>query len=796
MMRGRAASFWFAGVLIAFGLGADAQSGRKRALLIGINDYSASTIAGRIANPAPARDWPELTGAVNDVAAMREMLVALHGFNERDIMTLTDQKATRDAILRAIQDQLIAPAAANDIHFFYFAGHGSQVKNSKSSEPDLLDESLVPADSRAGASDIRDKELHRLFNRILDRGARLTVMLDACHTASGARGLESGAPVRSVKADPRDVADRSLAVWPEKRGALILAAAEDFDSASETTDDRKTRRGAFSWAWIRAMRNAAADEPAIDTFLRAAALMQVDTPFQVPVIAGTDDARFAPFLGRRGERRTNRTVVAVENVRRDGTVIVSGGWANGLSAGSELRVAASSDSARLKVTALSGMARSEARIVNGQMLPSSVRPGALLEVVGWAAPPGRPLRVWMPRVPVSANALIDFARTLARETSKHGVSWITDPTEVTPSHLLRRSARGWELRHRRDGALQQLTNDAAAIAAMRTLGKRASLFAYLPAPASLIESLAIGPGTDLDAIEPVARAEDADYQLVGRWVHERLEYSWVRPSVARADRRRTALPLRTNWIGADAAPNLREAALRLRRILGWNLLESPCGSQSSYRLAMRNTRDGKLANGSVAGGDTYTLSLRAPAAPDGPVDQRYVYIFAIDGHGKSALLFPPSGSVENRVPQTPDETPPAEIPLGREGFGIVAPFGIDTYFVLFTDEPLPNPWILEWDGVRARAPRPLTPLEELLIGVGAGRRGSPAVAPATWSIERVLIESLPPRKTSAMPPRTGRARVHEHSLLAPRAASVRLSNPALDPDIRADEEALTIEVDN
>src|SRR5205085_10114581 len=130
-----------------------------------------------------------------------------YGFDRHDTITWTDQAATRAAIFHSIENHLESGAAKDDVLLFYFAGHGSQVRNSESDERDKLDESIVPADSRAGAPDIRDKELRVLFNRILDRGARLTVILDNCHSGSGARGLPSGAQARGVQADLRDVAD-------------------------------------------------------------------------------------------------------------------------------------------------------------------------------------------------------------------------------------------------------------------------------------------------------------------------------------------------------------------------------------------------------------------------------------------------------------------------------------------------------------------------------------------------------------------------------------------------------------
>ena len=125
--------------------------------------------------------------------------------------------------------------------------------------------------------------------------------------------------------------------------------------------------------------------------------------------------------------------------------------------------------------------------------------------------------------------------------------------------------------------------------------------------------------------------------------------------------------------------------------------------------------------------------------------------FVIDSYGKSVKLFPENGSVENRLPFKPP--PPPDIPLGNAGsFEIAPPYGVDTYFLLTTDEPLPNPWILEWDGVRARSPATPTALERVLLLVDDATR-SPIVTRPTWSIERVPFESVPPRASprSAQP---------------------------------------------
>jgi hypothetical protein len=743
----------------------DAQPvGRRRALLVGIDDYTAGRLDPQPgAAPVPGRDWPNLKGAVSDAGAMEELLVRLYGFDRSDIITLTDQAATRVAILQALDQHLAEAAAKDDVLFFYFAGHGSQVRNSLSDELDGLDESIVPADSRAGAPDIRDKELRRLFNRVLDRGARLTVMLDNCHSGSGARGLWTGARPRGVRADPRDVADGAdPGPRPEDRGALILSAAQDFDTAWETRDERGVFHGAFSWAWMRAARDSSPGESAHETFLRAQARLRAETPYQEPVIAGDAEARLSPFLGVRGDRRTDRTVVAVEKVRSDGTVVLQGGWVNGLSIGTELRATEGPSKVHLAITALHGLGQSEARLKPpGRSMPRAIQSGALVEVVGWAAPPSRPLRVWMPRVPDTVQVLAGLARSLSAQASKRGVRWVSDPIEVTPTHLLRHGAGEWELLGP-EGAIETIGSDSGAITAVAKLPAGSSLFVQFPAPAALIDALGVGPGSGREGVQPADRPEDADYILVGRYSSRHLGYAWMRPGVKRLDRRKTGLPLRSAWIapdvhGGDAlrdlVPTLRNLLLRLHRIQAWQLLESPDEARWPYRLVLRRERDGEQARDRVVGEEKYDLALRAVTPLPARVSPRYVYVFAIDSDGESVMPFPLNGAVENRFPLPPEpaqsDYPPKEIPLGS--FEVAPPYGIDTFFLLSTDEPLANSSVLEWQGVRTRQPQVLTPLEQLLALTGSNSRSTLIVTPSSWSLEKVVVESVPPRLTHKHP---------------------------------------------
>jgi len=731
---------WIALVALVLAGTREAQAEGRHALLIGINDYSASRLPELPGRTVPDRDVPNLDGAINDVEIMRDLLVTLYGFKPSDVVTLRDQQASRSAILRALERQLVASTDGGDVVFFYFSGHGSQVRNSRSTEADRLDESILPADSRRGAPDIRDKELLATFNAILDRGARLTVVLDTCHSGSGARGLDGGLRHRGVSPDLRDVADPFDAPSPERRGALVLSATQDFDLAFETLDERGNIRGAFTWALARAMRDADAGEPASETFLRAEARLHAERPAQEPLIAGSAEARGAPLLGLRTDRHNHRAVIAVERATGPNDYLLQGGWASGITVGSELRLA-NSDGVRLEVTSLLGVGHSVARVTRGA---ARLQPGALLEIETWAAPPAPPLRVWAPR---ASGDVVDVVRALRDEASRRRIRWVDDPTETTPTHLLRWRDDRWEL-------VANGRRSSTGASLLEGVPSGASLFVQIPVPAPIVEIIG-----GINGVVRASSPETADYLVAGRFTHGHIEYACVRPFVGASDRVRSVLPLRTAWIDAARAFVLRDSIARLHAVQAWQDLRSPATSASHYRVALRRVSDGALvADGTLVGNSRYSLVLRERKTSVGdPLFAHYVYVFVIASDGSSVLLFPPPemGAVENLLPITPTPSrpltdAPAEIPLsGTRPFVVGEPYGVDTYFLLCTDEPLPSLAGLQWNGVRGPRSRAFkkSPLEELLAQTIASTRApnESMPTPPNWTIDKVVFESVPPR---------------------------------------------------
>jgi len=150
-------------------------SGRRRALIIGIN-YTGTRAA--------------LRGCVNDAKNMRNLLLRNNYPNDSShIVMLTDErgtpgnyKPTRANIFKAMQ-WLVQGVSEGDVLFFHFSGHGAQVPDRTGHEADGLNETILPLDYQR--QQITDDELWGTLVYPLPAGARLTALMDCCHSGTG-----------------------------------------------------------------------------------------------------------------------------------------------------------------------------------------------------------------------------------------------------------------------------------------------------------------------------------------------------------------------------------------------------------------------------------------------------------------------------------------------------------------------------------------------------------------------------------------------------------------------------------
>jgi hypothetical protein len=159
---------------------------RKRALLVGINDYLKVNDF----------QWYPLEGAVNDTQIQKELLINLFGFKSDDIRILHDKEATRGNILQAFEEHLIKWAQPGDVVVFHYSGHGSKVADPDKIFKDGRVSTIVPIDSylppgypnKGGkVNDITGHTLWLLMQAI--NTENVTFVLDSCYSGGARKGI-------------------------------------------------------------------------------------------------------------------------------------------------------------------------------------------------------------------------------------------------------------------------------------------------------------------------------------------------------------------------------------------------------------------------------------------------------------------------------------------------------------------------------------------------------------------------------------------------------------------------------
>jgi len=186
---GLKAVFSSLGIALMLGLALHAPTALARpvALLIGINDYRTVT---------------PLEGAVNDVQALRDVLVENWGFAPQDVHMVVNGEATHANILREL-GALQQRSAPGDFVFVYFSGHGTSALDASSNLPlpyssgafvpvDFPDakrlRELAKANRLADALIIGRTHLRPVFSA-LEKDRKVFVLSDSCFSGNMVRAI-------------------------------------------------------------------------------------------------------------------------------------------------------------------------------------------------------------------------------------------------------------------------------------------------------------------------------------------------------------------------------------------------------------------------------------------------------------------------------------------------------------------------------------------------------------------------------------------------------------------------------
>ena len=315
-------------------------------MLIGIDDYRS---------PEPA-----LSGCVNDVELMRDVLVEHFRFRPEDIALVKNADATRLGILSALE-ALLQATQPDDNVVIHYAGHGSQMTDREGDEPSGLDSTWHTVDSSAWDAkaqqwvgenrDITDDEIAIWIQRFAQRTQFLTLVVDACH--SGGISRDSGEErSRGTKPDDRPVAElpsspigplpraseRSASGWGAPAQSYVLIAGCRSEERSmevnpSSAAGRDKAHGALTWFLTRNLKEAEAGTTYKDVFEMATAQVTREKPGQHPQMEGRLDRAIFGIVDL--PTATYRLVTARSE---RGEISLRGGAAHGMTVGSRYAI--------------------------------------------------------------------------------------------------------------------------------------------------------------------------------------------------------------------------------------------------------------------------------------------------------------------------------------------------------------------------------------------------------------------------------------------------------------------------
>jgi hypothetical protein len=779
-----------------------ARAQTQRALLIGINTYqpagtTADHPAGCIYGRCELGSFQNLDGSVNDAQAMADLLTSpKFGFPANNVVLLTDPApphprsgvqilpatdTTRTGILAAMQKYLVDVPQKGDTVVFYDASHGSLRVNSKGDKLTVLvngqyvhaDSTLVPSDAYKGGYDVRDHEMTQIFNAALDKGIHLTVIFDSCHSGGMSRGIGPKYKDRELAFDPRDIDQAPPAgTGPTERTdnpALVFSAAQQGETAKEmpTSDGSSEAHGAFTAALLEALQVLPADAPASLVYERVKAVLEgSNVPDQEPDLDATIARRAEPLFGGTAAK-SGKVRAAALAMGDDGTVSLDIGRVSGLGAGSEFTAMVPNKAGQtivLRISSLDGLARSSAQIVSPA--GAKVTTGDVFELSKWVPAENPPLRVWLWPSNLSETQIL----AAVAQVQASGATLVSDPAEEQWTHVLSWDGTRWTLEKAGDPNPIGLGAPLSADAIKKNLPAGAKLWVNLPPSQELAAKLK--PSGSDSAVQSADNLAAAQYALTAVLTTNGPAYAWYHKSELAAGppsanapphspgcSATSQYPVRTDWVQVgnaeaidQAGDKLNNYASLLAKVNGWlQLANSPADASPDdfYSLALiQSTGDSPLpADKAAQQGDVLKMAL---ASSDRIIDRRWVYVLDIDCHGRGSVLYPRDYS-ENQFPNDADNGRQFFLP-GAPVLRIGPPYGVDTLILLSTEQPLADPYVLNFEGVASRGTRGVaSPLEKLLNQTSGGTRGFSGAVPTNWSIGLMTVHSIPKAQVNQGP---------------------------------------------
>ncbi|MFM7234623.1 MAG: caspase domain-containing protein, partial [Flavobacteriales bacterium] len=235
-----------------------ASAQQTYALLVGVGNYLTPAECADKSQVAMPDGIKPLRCPTNDVQLFQSVLNEKFALADGGAMVLLHEKATRTAVidgLRAYADR----CRPEDTFVFYYSGHGAQLKNSKSTEVDKMDEVLLPYDAVLKGKLIRDKEIRDLLSAITAKGTEVIALFDCCHSGSMTRDVtyESKA-IPTIEAEIEWSAPS--AVRGDDNKLVVFSAAQSDELATARADAEGRMTSLFTQGLVSALKKAKGNE--------------------------------------------------------------------------------------------------------------------------------------------------------------------------------------------------------------------------------------------------------------------------------------------------------------------------------------------------------------------------------------------------------------------------------------------------------------------------------------------------------------------------------------------------------
>ncbi|MEO5945245.1 MAG: caspase family protein [Chitinophagaceae bacterium] len=732
----------------------------KKALVIGIDTYSPPSNSKEAKSTTrPPEAWNDLSGCKNDAEAMREILISKFGFAPTDVKELYNTKATRATIIRSLRE-LLNTTPENGIAVFYYAGHGSQIRNSLAqNDDDGYNETIVPADVwRKDTVDITDKQMSAIFGEFVKKKIKLTAIFDCCQSGSMARGLFEGKS-RYINRNEYDLKDPSNPTPPEEianSGYLRISASQADEVAKEHKDDNpnvpndKRTHGAFTLALMKVLDQQSAKASAQNIFTAIGAIIKSFSKPQEPVMAGDPSRYNETLFGIDKSLLSDNLSFPIMSLLNK-KIILQAGYASGINPDNEL-TAVNDSTLKIKVINIMSLNQSEVSIIAGSA--ASVKAGMKFKVTNWVSSKAPLLKIYIPKSSYTYDEITKQASVNMQLKQSSNVGWSNKIETTEPDVTINIQDRKITARDFTTNTKDIILKDFS-VAETENLAKGKTLFVNM-APPKKLQDMLVSKFSEFKTIKLVEKPEDANYILYGTLdAKNNVAYGLLKTDFSLRDSLGSmpvdagCFTLKDNAEKSyvDVVDSVFETCVKLSKIRGWLTLAPPKEQDYfPYSIVLRNSETKQLIDsGGLKIGEKFDISVEANDSNylQQDIPPKYIYVFTIDKHGTMTPVYPGrAGQSEGKFPRRNNNGNPMEKFIVWAKATASAPSGTDNYFLIASETQIPDSYTLfKQEGVRGNPRGSSGPLAELLkMGNLSGARGVNPNTPANWNLYRLAVK--------------------------------------------------------